>query len=150
MELLIVVLIVLLITIFVLLAKASAVKRSVDNLLARVSSVENDLRNLRQQTGPAVKPEAPATAPRREGVPPPLPVTTPGPVVAEKNPEPSPVPQRNAESKPTPAAPAKPPIDWEQFLGAKLFPWIGGPPALSGVGVFLKCPCSTNLAPPVA
>src|SRR6266480_1182295 len=64
MELLIVFLIGLLITIFVALTKANAAKRSIEDLLARLSSVEEDLRNLRGQIGAAEKPEAPATAPR--------------------------------------------------------------------------------------
>src|SRR5712691_6824947 len=86
MELLIVFLIGLLITIFVLpfvaIAKANAAKRSIEDLLARLSSVEDDLLNLRQQTGAPVKPAAPATAPKPEAVPPPLPVTTPAPIMA--------------------------------------------------------------------
>ena len=62
MELLIPFVIGLLITIFVLpflaIAKANAAKRSLDDLLTRLSTVENELRNLRRQTGSDAKPEA--------------------------------------------------------------------------------------------
>src|SRR5205807_9713345 len=43
---------------FVAMSKASAAKRGVDDLLARLLSVENDLRTLRQQSTGAAKPEA--------------------------------------------------------------------------------------------
>src|SRR5260370_11175351 len=130
MELLILFVIGLLIAIFVLpfvaIAKANAAKRSLDDLLRRLSTVENDLRNLGRQT--AAKREAPATAPapRVEAAPPPLPVTAPAPVAPEEKPEPPPIPQRIVEASVSQiATPPKPPINWEQFMGAKLFAWIG-------------------------
>src|SRR5881275_380002 len=43
---------------FVAIARANATKRSVDDLLARLSSVEDDLRTLRQSPS-AAKPKAP-------------------------------------------------------------------------------------------
>src|SRR6478672_1102852 len=48
-------LIAILILPFVALAKANRAKRGVDDLVKRLSSLENELRNLRQQT--AVQPE---------------------------------------------------------------------------------------------
>ncbi len=56
--------------------------------------------------------------------PPPLPVTPP------------PLP-RNSPPAP-PRAPAKPAINWEQFMGAKLFAWIGGFALLLGIAFFIK------------
>src|SRR6478672_2341520 len=44
---------------FVALAKANRAKRGVDDLARRLSSLENELRNLRPQTVSAVQPEAP-------------------------------------------------------------------------------------------
>src|SRR4029077_3087938 len=44
---------------FVALAKASRTKRIVDDLARRLSSLENELRNLRPQTVSTVQPEAP-------------------------------------------------------------------------------------------
>ena len=48
---------------FVALAKANMAKRAVDDLVQRLSSVENELRNFQPQTAPAVQPAAPVSAP---------------------------------------------------------------------------------------
>jgi hypothetical protein len=75
---------------FVALAKASRAKRSVDDLAKILSSLENELRNLRPQTVSAVKQEAPVAAPEPtvEAVPPPIPAITPPPAVPKAMPEP--------------------------------------------------------------
>src|SRR5205814_2137089 len=46
------------------------------------------------------------------------------------------------------AAPARPPINWEQFMGAKLFAWIGGLALFLGVAFFVKYSFEHNLIPP--
>src|SRR5262249_44244342 len=58
---------------FVALAKANRAKRSVDDLVKRLSSLENELRTLRPQTVSVVQPEAPAASPepKIEAAPPP-------------------------------------------------------------------------------
>src|SRR5258707_880393 len=63
---------------FVALAKAKRAKRGVDDLARRLSSLENELRNLRPQTVSAVQPEAPmlSRAPKAEAVPSPIPART--------------------------------------------------------------------------
>src|SRR5438874_7419170 len=155
MELLILLLIGFLILIVVLpffaIAKANAAKRTVDDLLSRLSSVEKDLRALQQQEGFATKPEgpAPATPPTVVAVPPPL-STAPAPVREEpKESEPPPIPQELIEAKaPQPPTPARPSIDWEQFMGAKLFAWIGGLALFLGVAFFVKYSFEHNLIPP--
>src|SRR5215475_1319717 len=108
---------------FVALAKASRAKRGVDDLGRRLSSLENELRSLRPQTVSAAQTEAPVAAhePRVEAVPPPIPAITPAPVVSKATSEPPPVPQELLTPKEPLAKPTKPPIDWEQFMGAKLF-----------------------------
>src|SRR5437867_5500554 len=99
MESVILLLIGLLIAIFVLpfvaLAKANRAKRGVEDLGRRLLSLENELRNLRPQTVSTVEAEAPVAAAERtvEAVPPPIPATTPAPVVSEAMPEPPPIPQ---------------------------------------------------------
>src|SRR6266436_577866 len=156
MELLILLLIAFLILIvvlpFVAIAKANATKRSVDDLLARLSSVENELRTLGQQEVFATKPEgpAPATPPTVVAVPPPPSVIAPASVrEAPKESQPPPVPQRVVETEtPKPATAPKPPIDWEQFMGAKLFAWIGGLALFLGVAFFVKYSFEHNLIPP--
>src|SRR6478752_5864104 len=80
---------------FVALAKAKRAKRGVDDLARRLSSLENELRNLRPQTISAAQPDAPAVAPepKVEAVPAPIPAMTPAPVVSTAMPEPPPIPR---------------------------------------------------------
>ncbi len=148
MELLILLLIGLLIAIlvlpFVALSKANAAKRGVDDLVNRLSSLENQVCNLRRDIFPAPKSEGAAAV--VESATPPLPITTAAPVAQEKKSEPPPIPPEFAEA--TVARPAKPPIDWEQFMGAKLFAWIGGLALFLGVAFFVKYSFEHNLIPP--
>src|SRR5437762_4495300 len=132
---------------FVAIAKANAAKRTVDDLLARLSSVEDDLGTLRQSASLA-KPGAPVSP--SPAIPPPLPVTAPAAVrEAPKESEPPPIPQALIDAKERQAAiPIKPPIDWEQFMGAKLFAWIGGLALFLGVAFFVKYSFEHNLIPP--
>src|SRR5205809_1098731 len=132
---------------FVAIAKANAAKRTVDDLLARLSSVEDDLGTLRQSASLA-KPGAPVSP--SPAIPPPLPVTAPAAVrEAPKESEPPPIPQALIDAKERQAAiPIRPPIDWEQFMGAKLFAWIGGPALFLGVACFVKYSFEHNLIPP--
>src|SRR6266516_4189958 len=132
---------------FVAIAKANAAKRTVDDLLARLSSVEDDLRTLRQSASLA-KPRAPvSTSP---AIPPPLPITAPAAVrEASKESEPPPIPEELIDAKERQAAiPIRPPINWEQFMGAKLFAWIGGLALFLGVAFFVKYSFEHNLIPP--
>src|SRR6266513_2114414 len=81
---------------FVALAKANRAKRGVADLARRLSSLENELRNLRPQAVSPVQPEAPVMAPepRVEAVPPPSPGMTSAPAVSKTIPEPPPIPQK--------------------------------------------------------
>src|SRR6266404_2587854 len=136
---------------FVALAKAKRAKRDVDDLARRLSSLENELHNLRPQTISAAQPDAPVVAPepRTEAVPAPSPAITPAPVVSKAMPEPPPIPRELLKpSAPQIAKPVKPPIDWEQFMGAKLFAWIGGLALFLGIAFFVKYSFEHNLIPP--
>src|SRR6266571_5154152 len=136
---------------FVALAKANRAKRGVADLARRLSSLENELRNLRPQAVSAVQPEAPVMAPepRVEAVPSPIPAMTSAPVVSKAMPEPPPIPEELLKpSAPQIARPTKPPIDWEQFMGAKLFAWIGGLALFLGIAFFVKYSFEHNLIPP--
>ena len=82
--------------------------------------------------------------PRAEGTPPPLPLFVPRPARPEPRPadlsvpNPDPGVQRPvAPAAPRPEIP-RPAINWEQFLGAKLFAWIGGLALFLGLAFFLK------------
>src|SRR6266496_3844312 len=153
MELLILFIVGLLIAIFVLpfvaLAKANSAKRGRDDLARRLSSLENEVRNLRPHAVPAPTSEAAVAAPKAFGVGPRLPVTTPAAAVPEKESVPPPIPEKFVErAVPRIAAPPKPPINWEQFMGAKLFAWIGGLALFLGVAFFVKYSFERNLISP--
>src|SRR5947208_5804505 len=155
MEFLIFILIGFLIAIVVLpsiaLAKANSAKRGLDDLVKRLSSLEKELRNLQAQSISSVKTEAPATAPApiMQSVAPLLQVVTADPVESETAPGPPPIPAELLEpSAPKSARPVEPPIDWEQFMGAKLFAWIGGLALFLGIAFFVKYSFEHNLIPP--
>src|SRR5947208_10326517 len=151
MELLILMVVGLLIAIcglpFVALAKANSAKRGLDDLATRFSSLENEVRSLGRNTTPAPKSEAAVVAVK--AVPPPVPTTTAALIGQEKESVPPPIPERFVKATvPQIAAPARPPINWEQFMGAKLFAWIGGLALFLGVAFFVKYSFEHNLIPP--
>src|SRR5947207_2004342 len=151
MELLILFVIGLLIAIcvlpFVALAKANTAKRALDDLAARLSSLEKEVRGFERDTAPI--PKSQATVAATETVPPAVPITTPAPAVSEKESVPPPIPERFVQATvPQIAAPRRPPINWEQVMGAKLFAWIGGLALFLGVAFFVKYSFEHNLIPP--
>jgi len=151
MELLILIVIGLLIAIFVLpfvaFSKANSAKRSIDDLATRLSSLEKEVRGLERDTVPI--PESQAGVAATETAPPPVRITTPAPDVPAKESVPPPIPERFVQATvPQIAAPRRPPIDWEQFMGAKLFAWIGGLALFLGVAFFVKYSFERNLIPP--
>lgn len=133
-----------------------------ETLSQRLNYIDAELDELRAKlragavTAPAptpAKPDAPAAP-----VPAPIPVrpavVTPSPVVAVAIPLPAtPAPVR-AMAEPPPLPPVIPPvpvrpvyvpppprepaINWEQFMGAKLFAWLGALALFLGVAFFLK------------
>ena len=136
---------------FVALAKANRAKRAVDDLVKRLSSLENELRSLRPERASAVQPEASAAVPeaRVEAVLPVVPAITAAPTLSEATTEPPPIPAELLKpSAPQIARSTKPPIDWEQFMGAKLFAWIGGLALFLGIAFFVKYSFEHNLIPP--
>ena len=101
---------------FVALAKAKSAKRGVDDLVTRLSSLENEVRNLRPEVVHAPQPEVAVAA--METVPLVVPITTAAVIVPEKESVPPPIPERFIqEAVPQIATPPRPPINWEQFMG---------------------------------
>src|SRR5882724_11531160 len=151
MEGLIFLLLIIVIIVFVLpivaIVKAGSAQRSVEDFKIRLRDVEAQLQGLRRarrETGPEEpvetqpEPSVPWAAPVSAAVPPipPVPpVAQPPPLPTEARPlegakaaVPSPTisPRRlEAAPKAVPSAPAGSAINWEQFMGAKLFAWIG-------------------------
>ena len=133
---------------FIALAKANRVKRGVADLARRVASLENELRNMRPHAVSPVQAEARVTAPEpmEKAAPPSM-----SAIVAVSNAilEPPPIPQELLTPKATQVAkPTKPPINWEQFMGAKLFAWVGGFALFLGIAFFIKYSFEHNLIPP--
>lgn len=93
-------------------------RQRADEVAGRLAALEEAMRLLKGQAGSPPAPPAPAGH-----APPPLPVS------------PTPPPGRAAQ-------------DWEQFMGVKLFAWIGGLAFFLGIAFFLKYSFEHNLIPP--
>jgi len=143
--------------------KAGALER-------RLTYIEEDLARLRQQSEP--RPQAPiaAKAPltatpatslirKRESVTeqPPAkvpasesaPIPEPGPAAPPLLTPQAPVPAPATPPKPDLQIPLpKRPINWEQFMGVKLFAWVGGLALFLAVVFFVKYSFEHNLIPP--
>lgn len=135
-------------------------------MAARIDALEEQLRRERQSNSPASQPveqSPPAVPSTGFGAP----TTTPGEPSAPSAPPPLPIAERPRAPLPRPVAPAAEPppftpsalvtppappsprrLNWEQFMGAKLFAWIGGVAALLGVAYFLKYSFEHDLIPP--
>jgi hypothetical protein len=115
----------------------------------RGGELESEISRLKQERKPA-QPAEPAPLPQAKmeaapTIPSPRPVPTPRPIIV-----PPPISATPASSKPAPAAPQKttPVINWEQFMGVKLFAWVGGLALFLGVAFFVKYSFDNNLIPP--
>src|SRR6266536_3421388 len=147
------------------IAKATGALRSVKDFETRLRSLEAELQMRRRPHGEptteqtfAAKEEretaegepfvSPAIAPPSQiepsSVPPPLPEEVITAATSGAPPEPSQPPT----AKPPAPKPSPPAINWEQFMGAKLFAWIGGLALFLGVAFFVKYSFEHNLVPP--
>lgn len=107
---------------------------------------------------PPLQPPGPAPVPARPSLTPQAPAVSvdPAPVAATAvpatpplpPPAPVPVPARIAAPPLPPPPPARPRINWEVFMGVKLFAWIGGLALFLGVGFFVKYSFEHDLIPP--
>lgn len=145
--------------------KVNALQLKQQELQLRVSLLE-----IREARAPAPAPSAPtgsvqpaATTPAPVVVknePPPAPAVTPPakpvqlsePPVVPAIPRPVVVAPPLSAPAPAPSAKREEPraVDWEQFMGAKLFAWLGGLALLLCVAFFIKYSFEHNLIPPEA
>src|SRR5438067_8504125 len=130
----------------VALAKASRALRAIEELKQRLLMLEARLHREGVSAQPPEtvtepKPAAPIIPP--VSVPPALPVTVIPPAIPETKPI-MPIEEVRLESKAPPART----IDWEQFMGAKMFAWVGGFALFLGVAFFVKYSFEHNLIPP--
>ena len=106
-------------------------------VLAQVNTLGQRIDKLEKQFGNKGKADGPLpTTPRPEAVPPPLP---PMPVQTATLP---PVSSPVVRQTPRPA------INWEMFVGVRLFAWIGGFALFLGVVFFVKYAFENNLISP--
>ena len=145
-----------------LIVRAVNAKSRIEELARRLAGLESEIFRLKRDkestpktesfTAPAPKP--PATAPQQKIIPP-APLLTPKPIIipppppsavtlppvfAQTTPPPKPAP--------TPARKIEPAINWEQFMGVKLFAWLGGLALFLGVAFFIKYSFDNNLVSP--
>ncbi len=121
--------------------KIKALETAVEKLGARIASLESGTREpvapVKEEPVVRPTPEPPVTA-AAPAVPPPLPTipraAAPTPTVVVAPPKPA--------TKPRAA------IDWESFLGVKLFAWIGGFVLFLGVVFLVKYAFENNVITP--
>src|SRR5207302_5208008 len=131
----------------VALAKASRALRAIEDLKQRLLMLE--ARPHRSSEDAPAPPAEIVTQPKPAApiipsvsVPPPLPVIAVPPPIPETKPI-IPVEEVQVET----GAPPPRTIDWEQFMGAKMFAWIGGFALFLGVAFFVKYSFEHNLIP---
>ncbi len=144
-----------------LTVRAKEAQHLVENLSRRLAELELELFRLKRdrESGRPVEP-APAPLPKSmvPPVPPPAPVAAPPAAIpppirpalarlAATLPAP-PTPPAPPTLPPAPPRPARPAVNWEQFMGVKLFAWIGGLALFLGVAFFVKYSFDNNLVPP--
>ncbi|MEO6246660.1 MAG: DUF2339 domain-containing protein [Opitutaceae bacterium] len=145
-----------------------ALGRENNALAEKLAELERELRIERDQRRRSAAEVTPLAVTLPVSVSPPAPapsappvVSPPPPVVLAATPPPLvelPLPLIPAESEPAvepppispPLAesPARPAINWEQFMGAKLFAWLGGLAAFLAAAFFVKYSFEHNLIPP--
>ncbi|MEO6875651.1 MAG: DUF2339 domain-containing protein [Opitutaceae bacterium] len=142
-------------------------QQQITTLQQEIETQRAELKSAPIAPAPSSVPAAPAvvTAQPAVGLPPaPLPVrpaiVAPSPVMVAPVATPTPSPVPAAEPPPLPPVlipprpvyvspkPAKPVINWEQFMGAKLFAWLGGFALFLGVAFFVKYSFEHDLIPP--
>ena len=146
-----------------LIARANQAKRRIEELSLQLATLEQEVSRLKRPREPAA-PAAPALAPQpKPAVPPPSPASHEAPFFAQPSflpPPLHPVPEPLLVSAlstthssivapvPAPQPDPTPAINWEQFMGVKLFAWIGGLALFLGVAFFVKYSFDNNLVPP--
>jgi hypothetical protein len=140
-----------------LIAHAVSAKRRIEELSQRLGELEIEIIRLKRDKespkpaestpGPQVTivPPVPAAAPKPAATLPTV-ISPPRPPAAM----PPPISVAPATSKPAPIPPPKPApaINWEQFMGVKLFAWLGGLALFLGVAFFIKYSFDDNLVSP--
>src|ERR1044071_4482828 len=144
-----------------LISRAINAKESIEELSRRLRSLESEISRLKsdQQPNPLAEPVASGQLFKEAASPKPWPATGivhPKQALesARSSPVATPIPviPPVIRAQPPPLGPtsekAAPTINWEQFMGVKLFAWIGGLALFLGVSFFVKYSFDNNLVPP--
>jgi uncharacterized membrane protein len=148
-----------------LIIRANQSKAGLDELSRRLDDLESEVLLLRQERESRRPVEPPPAAPIRVATRPaapqkpfaaPRPAILPEFITAAAPPAAAPpmaapaagVPPVADTPEPVAARPASPAVNWEQFMGVKLFAWIGGLALFIGVAFFVKYSFDNNLVPP--
>ena len=153
-----------------LISRAVSARNQTEELSRRVGRLEAEVLRLTARSAETAPAEAPATPTRIQTLlpktPPAIPHAAPEPIIP-----PQPAPALPVQQAPPPIAPqpprgpfhppeaAPPPIarpaarpipaiNWEQFMGVKLFAWVGGLALFLGVAFFIKYSFDNNLVSP--
>ena len=132
---------VLLIVAVVAIIKAFHAGGAASEAVRRVRELESDVDRLRRERQPF--PQRPV-----EPVKPAAPTPAPPPVVVQPIPTPMPPPAPVVPPIVPPAPACAPTINWEQFMGVKLFAWLGGFALFLGMAFFVKYSVENNLISP--
>lgn len=137
--------------------KIRAHDAEVEALRQRLAYLDAELKELRRPPAPPATAAAPVPAPAVVTPPPVIatpPPVPPAPAAAVPEPPPPPLPPVITPPPVIPSPPAAPEpvrraaINWELFMGAKLFAWLGGLALFLGVAFFVKYSFEHDLVPP--
>ena len=141
-----------------LVVRAVRANGRLEELSDRLQTLENEIFRLKRDIKPPAPEAAPAPHPASQPsiiTPPPIPASQPVivPPPASFNPVPPPIFAGSPPLPPPPRPSASPPkaipaINWEQFMGVKLFAWLGGLALFLGVAFFIKYSFDNNLVSP--
>jgi Predicted membrane protein (DUF2339) len=128
-----------------LIVRAVSASSRLEELSQRLHALEAEIFRLKQGKDSVPKADpAPVPAPRPIII---TPISTPTPVIIP------PIPRAVMAPPPIfaqaePSRQTTPAINWEQFMGVKLFAWLGGLALFLGVAFFIKYSFDNNLVSP--
>src|SRR5439155_6744086 len=132
-------------------SRLRAIEATLKKLNERIAALESDEREIgtksAEQAAPPPPVIAPATAARIPAEPAKPRPSSSVPVSASV-PPPLPIPSPSLTTSPPPPPPVRRAIDWEAFMGVKLFAWIGGFVLFLGVVFLVKYSFENNLITP--
>jgi len=141
-----------------LIVRAIRAGRRIEELSQKLGELEIEVIRLKREKESS-KTVEPISTPKAQAekvaavIAPLIPVVTPPPTISMPRPPVAPAPPGLvAPIPPRPALPPlpkpKPAINWEQFMGVKLFAWLGGLALFLGVAFFIKYSFDNNLVSP--